>query len=117
MDIFDNGQRVEQTSNETPIASPESLTSTKTDEIAKELKLRPYRDYFNLNPGQFESELNEILDWANPTGRAKKEEILEKINSLNTRIGQGEFGESKIAKIAKFVKIYRSINSMLLGEI
>jgi len=109
-DTFIDGQKSIPKVNES-VEMPSTGISETVDTV-KELKLRPYREILNVeadNPQENEK-LEYILKWANPNSKGKPEEVLDKIRQLNLKVGEGNLGESKLDKIYKFVRIYKTIN-------
>lgn len=111
MDIFEDGKKVVEQPQEVD-NTPNKNLSEPDEEVVRELKMRPIREYFGTQPYNDEK-IDEIIKWANPKGKLSNEEIMEKIKHLSSTVGQGSLGETELEKVWKFVKIYKSFISMV----
>jgi len=75
----------------------------------KERTIHPeiYR-YFNTNPVSAENEIKEISEWAN-MGSKTLLETIRKIKNLEIKLGQPNGGETRISKMANWVRMDRVI--------
>ena len=118
MDIFTNGTR-----SEAPVAvksgsensSKATLSSQDEPNVAKELKVRPFREYFQIfgdNP-EADTKVAYVLRQLDPTGELKDDELIQKLNKLNTKIGEGNLGEGKLHKIYRWLRSIEVMSAAL----
>lgn len=121
MDEYIDGKKVEPViEKETGFGSedyksPVADTSKETREVAHELSMRPYRDFFNIPNEMYDSKLEEIISWAKQ-GNGSLEESLSKLDNLSSKMGSPSLGESKLEHLYRRVKILQSLSAIANGE-
>lgn len=111
MDIFEDGKKVAEEA-EKPDTTSKSTDSEPNEEVVRELKMRPIREYFGTQSYN-DDKLEEIIKWANPKGKLSQEEVLEKIKHISSTVGEASLGETELEKVWKFIKIYKSFTSLV----
>jgi len=101
---------------------PLAKTATIEQEI-KDIQQKPLSDgianqehtihpeiyrYFNTNPVSAESEIKEISKWANVDSK-NLVDTMRKIKNLESKLGQPNLGETRISKMANWVRMDRVV--------
>jgi hypothetical protein len=115
MDEFINGKKVEVVETPKEFKSPVSDTSKETREVAHELSMRPYREFFNIEGNGYDQKLEEIIKWAKPNGKVSLDEALQKLSNLESKLGTPNLGEGKLDSLYRRVKILQSLGAIADG--
>jgi len=118
-DTFEGGQRIETTKSTQENTEPKDGTFDGVDDasIIQEMRVRPYRAFFNIEGGADDEKVDYILRYINPKNQLKKEEVLEKLHTISGRIGNDWTGPAKLTKVFNYIKIVRSLQEDLLTQI
>jgi hypothetical protein len=114
---FENGKQV----TDAPVERvPEtSLTHTEphTDaaEIAAELAVAPYREFFGDMTQEDKGKLDYILDQINPESKLQPDEVMGKIRSISAKFG--DTGENRLDKVYRYLRLANTVHEHILGGI
>ena len=112
---FENGKQVEAAAPETIPETP--LTHTEphinADEIAAELAVLPYREFFGDMSTQDKGKLDYILDQLNPEAKLQPDEVMGKIRSISAKFG--DTGENRLDKVYRYLRLANTVHEHILG--
>lgn len=110
MDIFQDGQKVIE-APEKPDTSIKTTNSEPSEDVVRELKMKPYREYFGTQPFE-DSKLEDIIKWVNADGKKTNEEALQEIKRISSKLGSAKMGETELEKVWRQITILKSFITM-----